>query len=564
MAISLHNDSTLLSAQRNLWNFGFNKNTTLQRLSSGMRINSSGDDAAGLSISETLKKDIDGSQQASKNTQDGISMVQTAEGGLTAIQSLLQRGRDLSVQAANGVYSSNEKQSIQNEITQIIAEVQQISQSTKFNDLNLLDGSLSGGLTDLQNSIIDSLKSGWLDDAQNKIQTYFGLTPSNYNMEVYFHDDISNGALAYISSSKYADGSLAALSLHVSEQDFQPNAGDSGTNAISSSPTGMTNDMILAHELTHAVIADQIKDRPPTWFNEGCAEFLVGRDNQLKVVTNNSNPADVTGLVNAAADLVENENWNGTGAYFNYSVGYFATKFLEQKLVDNGSSLVDVFNDLKAGANLETAIANHTGYADKTAFANDIRTNGVAYYATLDLNAGIFTPETDTGSVQGIDNGGPVIAADDVIHTIGFNNNPTNFNMIFPTGNNFIQLQVGSRAGNTLDFKGSNASSQALGINAVDITVDAHDAIDKFDIAISEISNQRALLGSTKNRLDSVINNLGVRSENFISSSSSIKDTDMAAESTNLAKNQILTQSVVSLLQQAKNFNNNFIVSMFS
>lgn len=551
MALVINTNISSTIAQRNLMNTGNSLKTAMERLSTGCRINHASDDAAGLSLSEKLDTQISGSEQASRNAQDGISMMQIAEGGLSVIHSLLQRARDLSVQAANGVYAKSEKDSIQIEVSQIIEEIQSISQSTTFNDISLLDGSIGESLTDFQKSVITSLQSGWLDDAQNKITTYYGLTPSTFDMQLFFDESIAGGASAYVSSSKYGDGTLAALSLHIGEDKFKPNTGDSGDNSGSSGLTGMYNDMILAHELTHAVIADQIKLRPPTWFNEGCAELLVGRDNQLKVVTNGNDPAKIAGLVTEAAKLVEGGDWNDTNGYFNYSVGYFATKFLEQKLTDDGNSLKDVFDDLQAGDDLTTAIINNTSYTTLTDFGNDIRANGAAYYATLDFTGTVFTTETDTGSIQGLDHGGPAVTAEDSIQSIGFNENPTNFNIIYPDTTKTLDLQIGANVGNTIGIKSMNASILSLGVNGVNVSDDALDAMEKLDAAIEKISTQRSNVGALNNRLQSVVESLAVKSENLQGSNSIIRDADIAKESASLMKSQILQKIGASILAQA-------------
>lgn len=563
MSLVINTNTSSLMTQRNLFNAGKGIEQSMERLSKGLKINHASDDAAGLSLSTKINTQLNGISQASKNVQDGISMIQTADGGLSVVQSILQRVRDLSLQAANGVYAQSEKDSIQLEVADLIQEIDTISKSTKFSDKNLLDGSISNALTAFQESVIESLKSGWLDDAQNKIGTYYGLTPSNFDMQLFFDEDMASGASAYVSYSKYGSGDLASLSLHINESDFQPNTGDSGDNAISGGLTGMYNDMILAHELTHAVIADQIKAPVPTWFNEGCAELLVGRDNQLKAVTNGNNPADIAGLVEETAQLVEDENWNGTGAYFNYSVGYFATKFLAQSLNDNGHSLADVFNDLQSGSNLETAIANNTSYATKTDLANAIRANGVAYYGTLDFTGSVVTTEADTGSIQGSDHLGGATDAEDVIQSIGYNDNPTNFNIIYPEGTNSCELQIGANVENTLALKGMNTSVNYLGIGNIDVSNDALDGVNKIDAAIEKILQQRSNIGAASNKLASIADSLTARADNLQASDSTIRDTDIAKETANLTRSQILQQSSSILLKQA-NQSNQIAISLLS
>ena len=112
-----------------------------EKLSSGYRINRAGDDAAGLSISEKMRKQINGLDRASTNAQDGISAVQTAEGALTEVHSMLQRMNELAVQAANDTNSADDRQSIQDEIDQLIDEIDRVSTTTKFNEIYLLSGS---------------------------------------------------------------------------------------------------------------------------------------------------------------------------------------------------------------------------------------------------------------------------------------------------------------------------------------------------------------------------------------------------------------------------------------
>lgn len=132
-----------LNAQRNLSGSQGELATSLERLSSGLRINSAKDDAAGLAISERFTAQINGQNQAVRNSNDGISFAQTAEGALDEVSNLLQRVRELSVQSANDTNSSSDREALNQEVEQAISEIQRISESTQFNDQNILDGSLS-------------------------------------------------------------------------------------------------------------------------------------------------------------------------------------------------------------------------------------------------------------------------------------------------------------------------------------------------------------------------------------------------------------------------------------
>ena len=145
MALSVNTNIAALNAYRNLSNTQNDLSKSLEKLSSGLRINRAADDAAGLAITEGLRAQINGTKQAVRNAQDGISVVQTAEGALTETHSILQRMRTLSVQAANdGGLNATAKGNIQDEITQLATELDRIAATTEFNGKTLLDGSYSG------------------------------------------------------------------------------------------------------------------------------------------------------------------------------------------------------------------------------------------------------------------------------------------------------------------------------------------------------------------------------------------------------------------------------------
>ena len=145
MGFVINNNLAANNTYRNLNNTQTDLSKSLEKLSSGLRINRAGDDAAGLSISEGLKSQVTGSAQAARNAQDGISVIQTAEGALTEVHSILQRVRDLAVQAGNDSNNTDSRAAITAEATSLAAEVDRIDQSTNFNGIKLLDGSAGAG-----------------------------------------------------------------------------------------------------------------------------------------------------------------------------------------------------------------------------------------------------------------------------------------------------------------------------------------------------------------------------------------------------------------------------------
>ncbi|MDB5771601.1 MAG: flagellin, partial [Burkholderia sp.] len=143
MAAVINTNAASLNSQRNLTASSASLATSLQRLSSGLRINSAKDDAAGLAISERFTAQIKGLNQAVRNANDGISLAQTAEGGLGTAGDLLQRMRELAVQSANGTNSASDRASLQQEVSQLKQELDRVATTTQFNGSNVLDGSLS-------------------------------------------------------------------------------------------------------------------------------------------------------------------------------------------------------------------------------------------------------------------------------------------------------------------------------------------------------------------------------------------------------------------------------------
>ncbi len=153
MALSINTNVASLNAQRNLSVSQGSLSKSMQRLSSGLRINSAGDDAAGLAISENMRGQVRSMNQASKNANDGVSMIQTAEGSLNETSAILVRMRELATQAATGTVGSTERGYIQSEVNKLSSEIDRIAGSTEFNGQKLLNGALDGATTAKTNTM---------------------------------------------------------------------------------------------------------------------------------------------------------------------------------------------------------------------------------------------------------------------------------------------------------------------------------------------------------------------------------------------------------------------------
>lgn len=575
---------------------------SMAKLSSGQRINKAGDDAAGLAISEKMRGQIRGLDMASKNAQDAISLIQTAEGALNETHNIVQRMRELAVQSANDTNTDTDRLEIQKEINQLTSEVNRISKTTEFNTKKLLqsDGNLSDSTKD-QQEIMKGLKSWWIENSAKMISDNYGLIADNVDLDIEFVDEPSEQYLAYVQGTPGgADGKLTDLKLAVNLHYFD-------NIDVANNPDGKSGsqylDTTIAHEMVHAVMNRTMDVTGlKSWFKEGTAEFIPGADGRLA--------ADISGLAgatdeakfaalkaaNAAVDIPPT-----TSAM--YSTSYARVKYLDAKIRDNGGEgIKDVMDYLStnAGSDLDDAIAD-LGIADfsnEAEFVTDFNTNATLANSNIDLT------NADTGSIGGSDYGNPALDIEAVVPEEGA---PTsvvprgssdigNFNVLWEDlggSPEKLSFHIGANQGQTMNFyledmgaatlslaggsegrvtskdgsitakflKSDNAtggveegSSSKITEYALDVSStqeDANNAIKIYNDAIESISSYRAKLGAVQNRLEHSINNLGTASENLSASESRIRDVDMAKEMMDFTKNNILSQAAQSMLSQA-------------
>jgi flagellin len=180
MAQVINTNIASLNAQRNLNRSQGSMATSLQRLSSGLRINSAKDDAAGLAISERFTAQIRGLNQAVRNSNDGISLAQTAEGALSEVTNNLQRIRELAVQSANATNSASDRAAMQHEVAQLIDEIDRVAKQTNFNGVKLLDGSFSAQSFQVGANVGDTIT---VSNLANATKTGLGLDNSGAEVE---------------------------------------------------------------------------------------------------------------------------------------------------------------------------------------------------------------------------------------------------------------------------------------------------------------------------------------------------------------------------------------------
>ena len=544
-----HNIAALNSyRQLNGNNNALSKN--LEKLSSGYRINRAGDDAAGLAISEKMRAQIKGLEAAQKNAQDGISLVQTAEGALTEVHSMLNRMVYLATQSANGIYTDEAKggvdrANLQDEVDSLLQEIDRIAKNTDFNGRKLLDGSLgSSGAT----------TPGGTPGAEPTV-----AAPTNPAITGTAGDGSGTMAsfsfdLAGASITAPTDGSTGAkATINVAGQDIEIDVtADMTAQDIADALNGQTitlrdtadaNDMTFTASVTGTTVTFNTTDD----FAIAAPSGNVSITGVAGTIGGADTPA--TAAVAAAGDAA------GDGAAVK---GQFTVDL-------SGVSVADT-KDLVIG---DQTITNNTGgaltgnalyTAIKGQLTGDVTIDGVAYTAAVDDTAGkiTFTQKEDPtadGELKAADiaaaitNDGTAIA--DTAITIDAQ--PKAAGNGNTTAGKGLELQVGDTQGQTITVSIDNMDTASLGLTGLDISsqTGAQAAITTIKAAIDKVSSQRGALGAIQNRLEHTINNLGVTTENITAAESRIRDTDMAEEMMAYTKNNILVQAAQAMLAQA-------------
>lgn len=545
--------------------------TSLQRLSSGLRINSARDDAAGLAISERFQSQIRGKNQAIRNISDGISLLQTSEGALAEINNLIQRGRELAIQAANASVSSGDRAAIQLEIDQLIAEVDRITSTADFNSVKLFEGGDtsvtydpdSQGLTPEQEQLIADLQASSLAQSEAAIEQYFGIRSDGAALEIKFVE--GEGYLAAVSFTgvEVATGKGVNLTLNIDLDDFLPSDGPNG----GSSP--IENDRIIAHELVHAIAARSFAiTEQPLYFIEGTAEFIAGADERLFYDLTNS-----TG--GSTAQKVENlftTHLNNDGSLEQYSAGYAAVRYLHQAIIaEGGEGIREVFDYLEANTlstfddALQALSATYAGlqFSDQSTFEALFNVGGDGNNYVTNLFDSGSLQNTDTGAIGGndADGGSRDTTANGVIpDTLNATSNPlVYFDENFPSGTrqlllsstSTLQFQAGSNSGETISLSLVGLNTGSLGIRDIDLRSNARLALTKFDAALDAINSERARLGAVQNRFESATQSLQTSVENLSAARSRIRDADFAQETAALTRTSIISQAGVAIISQA-------------
>lgn len=560
MSLVINTNTASLNSRRHLDSNNGLLSQTLQRLSSGLRINSAKDDAAGLAISERFTTQIRGGIQAGRNINDAVSLAQTAEGGLASLAELMQRGRELAVQAVNDTNSTSDKKALQHEIDQIQQEIERVVKQTSFNSIKVFDppNAIEGESTPLtatEQRIVDDLQSSWLEQSEIIINDYFGLQAAgDVTLKIVLEDSIA-GATASVSYSGANGGAptnTMQLNIDVAEFEALYASLDSGNqNAFDSM------DQVIAHEMTHAVMAATTNlEEFPMWFVEGAAQFIPGADESVKQVLDGlggNNSSNRATIINNIDNLDTAGEFGGSAT--DYATAYIATRYLDTVAPGGVPSVLSFLSgDGDRTMDDYFAQAGISNISNIAEFATDFKANAETMFAAMDLT------NPDTGGIGGVDaNGGTrdTTWSGSIPDTSNSTDNPlSGFIEVWPTGviefaSSTLAFQVGSEVGQTIDVNLSRLSLDDLGLASLDIVNFGNTAINAFDSALTEVNNMRSTWGAAQNRFESAASVTQVNVESLTASRSRIQDADFASETAMLTRVQIMQQAATSMLSQA-------------
>jgi len=510
----IQNNISALNSHRNLLINNNNLSQNLERLSSGFRINRASDDAAGLAISERMRGQIRGLAMAEQNTSHAINLIQTAEGGLSETHAIVQRMRELAVQSSNGTFQDSDRMQINHEFQALMSEIDRIAESTHYNGINLLDGSL-GSTAGLPN-VAGAQASGQAVAFENfageaRAQAAFGgiaetgVATAGNTVELTYRD---------------ANDQVNTVSFTLSGA----NAGEVATNL-----QAQMNDHFAQHGVTVSGTAAPDADNLTIGgftANDPAASSFRFVEARVADAAGEAVATQAAGAVTAA----------GSNAGRDLDLDGVRTINID------GRSFQFVTDASQVAAGSSAIFVN----------AANLDADGALTGVTADVLSGIVGQLSNLGfNVEAAVNAG----GDDVLRfTAG------------TTGELTFQIGANGGADQRVSMSVGRMSSDSLGISGGDFTrlegaslasasiltaESAQDAIGILDGALDMVSAQRAQLGAMQNRLESTMNSLGIARENLTAAESTIRDVDMAAEMMQFTQNNILTQAAQSMLAQA-------------
>ena len=523
MASVLNTNMPSLNTQRHLAKAQNNLNNSLQRLSSGLRINTAKDDAAGLAISQRMTAQIRGLNVAQRNANDGVSMAQTAEGALSEMGDILQRVRELAVQSANATNSAGDRKSLNDEVNQLVAELNRFANTTEFNGMKLLNGDNSVAAFQIGANANQTITATTTDFRTNKYGSYQvgNATVTSSGATAGKGVSISNAVSGSASSSLQVTG--AAVSVGGTMTLNGPNA--SGTVSLTVSDS--------AADIASKINSQDLTGIKATARTETMIGFSTG-DYTIEISTTNANSNSANTETATISFSVLGTPGVGSSAE---ALTDAVNAFNEQS---SKTGITAKLNDAKTGIILENDEGKNINVTLKS--SNTIYMGNASNGSAAVINgAGTTSGKTFTAAGQ--------VTLD--------SSRSYSVNLAASINVQAGVLSGGSMGGNAATTYGSTLQR----VDSLDITTvkGANDAIHIVDQAIDSVNAQRAKYGALQNRFESTISNLATSSENVSAARSRIQDTDFASETANLSRSQVLQQAATSMLAQANQLPNNVL-----
>lgn len=594
MSVVIQHNIMALNANNRLTTNNGKVSKNLEKLSSGYRINRAADDAAGLAISERMRAQITGLDRASENAQDGISLVQTGEGALTEVHSMLDRMAELATQAANGTYDNEvDRANLQDELDSLKGEIDRIAESTNFNGINLLDGSLGAAASV---TTTPGETDGFTYTASNKLTTLdlsnaWGVSAGDAVAVSVEQPGNSHGTADIASldgvtfsfnsgeNSEALNGYKFVFSMSASSSSTASVDTKTKTVAIDLKGDDKVNDYPQSGGGSNMAnqIEDALKALGGDWANVAVSASKSDFDNNSASTAPAASDNPVTGGSAEGHKITVDIGGNKYSMYSTEAPNTTDEYTLTSE--SNGSIKIKLGNtsvedDVASGEVSGTAGVPATttlGFAPKTG-ADVIGASIKIGDTTYEFVESPGVPSGDNTAIQLTGD----VSSEDIAKALfeklpnPLNDGyvpefaaPANIVITAPNGNadpfsvkqlgKGLGLQIGDTAEQRLTVKVGDMHSEALGLGDISIGGEnlATRSIKPIKNAINIVSSTRADLGAVQNRLEHTINNLTTTGENLSASESRIRDTDMAEEMMNYTKNNVLSQAAQAMLAQA-------------
>ncbi len=565
MAIYLNTNIVSMMAQQNLSNAQTQMATAIQQLSSGLSINSAKDNAAGYAIATVMGSQLGGYAQATRNANDAISLAQTAGGAMQSIINNLQTMRSLAVQSANSTYSNANRASMNAEVQQLSSEIQRVAMSTKFNGVNLLDGTFTAqnfqiGANNTANSVIQ------LSGISSMQTSQLGSAGNSYLSTV-------NGTAT---TTQLSAGSLTLNGIQVGASVAGAGSGESAASAFSIA--NAINAVTAQSGVTATANATTDTGAAATAFTGVAAGSFSVNGIQVGAVAAGGNAAGEGANVAAAINAVSAQS--GVTATANATTG--AVTLTASAGQDINITPSSTYTTLTADTGLTAATNTATGTAAVAATtAQSSVINGVTVTAastgtTAAQQAAAFVNAFNTAAASNTALAG-ITASSSSAGVITLTSSGTAMTFGAQTNTNLptsgtvsavhgtVTLTSNSSSGIVLSGGGTSYGGFTAGTTAASITsgvnsiaamnvstqANAQQAITTIDGAINTVLQAQGLLGAIQNRLTSVVSNLATSTQNLTAAQSQIQSTDFAAVTATLTRTQILQQAGTAMLAQA-------------